>query len=207
MIEFSDFERDALSEVFNIGVGHAAATLSIMVGEQIQLAVPNVQLVARSEAFNTLSPSEGGQICAVRQHFRGEMAADALLIFSERNGLELVRAMLRQMGEQSFPLDVLGEMAQEAVSEIGNIVLNSVMSTIADLFGTSFTGSLPVVQIGSCDDIFKPKPDEAAQYILVLHISFGIESFEVRGYLAFILDVPAIDNLKKNITRVFSGLN
>jgi chemotaxis protein CheC len=203
MIAFSEFERDALAEVFNIGIGHAAATLSRMVGEKIVLAVPTLQLLERSAAFRVLQPQAGARICAVRQHFSGEIAADALLIFPESNGLELVRVMVRQLGDAGLPLDTLGEMEQEAVSEIGNIVLNAVMSTIADLFGIAFGGSLPEFEIGDGDEIFRTDAVGAPEFMLMLHISFGIERVEVRGYLAFILDVPAIDNLKKNIKRVF----
>ncbi|WP_028534962.1 chemotaxis protein CheC [Paludibacterium yongneupense] len=205
MIAFNDFERDALSEVFNIGVGHAAATLSLMLGEPIQLAVPTVRLIARHAASAALAPMAGSRVCAVRQRFSGEITADALLIFPESNGLELVRAMVRQMDGDGLALSAFGEMEQEAVSEIGNIVLNAVMSTLCDMLGASFFGSLPELQIGSCDAIFGTGGDGAGQCMLMLHISFGIERVEVRGFLAFILDLPALDILKKSVARLVPG--
>ena len=48
--ELSEIERDAISEIANIGVSRAAASLRQMVGEQVLLSVPAVNIVSRSEA-------------------------------------------------------------------------------------------------------------------------------------------------------------
>ena len=45
--ELSEIERDALAEIANMGVSRAATSLRQMVGEQVLLSVPAVNIVTR----------------------------------------------------------------------------------------------------------------------------------------------------------------
>ena len=45
----NELEIDALTEMVNIGVGRAATSLRDMVGEQVLLSVPRVNLVSREK--------------------------------------------------------------------------------------------------------------------------------------------------------------
>ncbi len=40
MVDVSDLKRDALLEIFNIGVGRAASSLSMIVGDEVLLSAP-----------------------------------------------------------------------------------------------------------------------------------------------------------------------
>ena len=50
LTELTEIERDAISEIANMGVSRAAASLRQMVGEQVLLSVPSVRIVSRQEA-------------------------------------------------------------------------------------------------------------------------------------------------------------
>ena len=49
--ELSEIERDALAEIANLGVSRAATSLRRMVGEQVLLSVPAVNIVSRVTAW------------------------------------------------------------------------------------------------------------------------------------------------------------
>src|SRR5207342_1211277 len=49
-IELSELEHDALTELVNIGVSRAASSLRTMVGRQVLLSVPSVEVVSRVTA-------------------------------------------------------------------------------------------------------------------------------------------------------------
>ena len=49
--ELSEIERDALAEIANMGVSRAATSLRRMVGEQVLLSVPAVNIVSRVIAW------------------------------------------------------------------------------------------------------------------------------------------------------------
>ena len=54
----TELELDALTEMVNIGVNRAAASLREMIGEQVLLSVPKVTLVSRDKAIAALGYRE-----------------------------------------------------------------------------------------------------------------------------------------------------
>jgi chemotaxis protein CheC len=207
MVELSELEHDALVEIFNIGVGQAAAAMSGIVGEEVTMSVPSITFLSRSEAAQLLEQAhrrngtaetrDDARICGVSQHYEGAFQTEAILMFPEDKSLEIVRLMV---GE-SVPLDELTEMEQEAMSEIGNIILNSCVGTLANLFQHELHGSLPVYQVGSGDEILDATGARAETVVMMLHIDFILEKHQIHGYVAFILDVTALHDLKEQIDR------
>jgi len=208
MVELSELEHDALVEIFNIGVGQAAAAMSGIVGEEVTMSVPSISFLSRMEAAQLLEDAHrrsgigsgrdaGERICGVSQHYEGAFQTEAILMFPEDKSLEIVRLMV---GE-SVPLAELSEMEQEAMSEIGNIILNSCVGTLANIFQHELHGSLPVYQVGSSDEILDATGSRAETVVMMLHIDFILEKHQIHGYVAFILDVTALHDLKDQIDR------
>lgn len=208
MVSLTELEHDALVEIFNIGVGQAAAAMSGIVGEEVTMSVPSITFLSRSEAAQLLEdahrnnqggPDNGGneRICGVSQHYEGAFSTEALLMFPEDKSLEIVRLMV---GE-AVPLAELSGMEQEAMSEIGNIILNSCVGTLANIFQQELHGSLPVYHVGSSDEILDATGTRADTVVMMLHIDFILEKHQIHGYVAFILDVTALTDLKDQIDR------
>jgi len=190
--ELSELELDALTEVVNIGISRASTSLRDMVGEQVFLSVPSVAITSPSQAAELLVQRESRLLVAVRQGFQGEFSGSALLIFPERNSLELVRAVAR--GDLSLE-DIL-ELEQEALAEIGNVILNGCMATIANLLDRRLIISLPEVLTGSAADLFNKTPSLLQDVVLFIHIDFSVKGRELSGYLAMVMDVPSLEALK-----------
>ena len=57
-MDLNELQRDALGEIFNIGVGRAASSLSQIVNDTVLLSAPEVTLVRREEASRVLLGSE-----------------------------------------------------------------------------------------------------------------------------------------------------
>ena len=49
-VDLTELERDALAELANIGVSRAAANLRKMVGKQVLLSVPSVEVLNQKTA-------------------------------------------------------------------------------------------------------------------------------------------------------------
>ena len=67
----SDLEVDALTELVNIGVSRAAASLRQMVGRQVVLSVPSIEVTSRQTAAALMAEREVGPLLAVSQDFEG----------------------------------------------------------------------------------------------------------------------------------------
>jgi chemotaxis protein CheC len=192
-IGLTELELDAFTELVNIGVGRAAASLREMVGEQVLLSVPKVDVVSRTRAVELLGKREAGQLVAVHQVFEGDMTGRVLLIFPETKSLELVRAVTG--GE--LPLEDIIELEQEALAETGNIILNSCLATIANMLKRSLKMSLPEVLHGAGPEFFElAPPPEAGEVVMFLYIDFAMRKRDIHGYIAMLMDMPSLVALK-----------
>lgn len=193
----SELERDALTEIVNIGVSRAASSLRKMIGDQVLLSVPSVEVVSQQRAARLISEREVSDLVAVRQDFTGPFSGRALLIFPETNSLELVRAVT---GDELSLQDVL-EMENEALAETGNIILNSCLATMANMLKRSLSMTIPEVLRGTGASLFETgegTDEEGAGngLVLFLYIDFAVRRRDIRGYIAMIMDLPSLATLK-----------
>jgi chemotaxis protein CheC len=190
----SDTERDALAEIANMGVGRAAASLRQMVGEQVLLSVPAVEIVNRTKAAQLVDGGNSRKLVAVQQSFEGPFSGRALLIFPEAESLELVRSIVG--AEQSFE-DVI-DLEQEALAETGNIILNACLATIANVLRRTMRMSLPAVVRGDGTVLFDAQaPTAGGELVLFLYIDFTIRNRDIHGFIALLMDLPSITALKE----------
>jgi chemotaxis protein CheC len=195
MFDLSELQHDALVEMFNVGVGQAASAMSQIVHEEVTMSVPTIQFQTRADCARTLGSAEGRRICAITQHYEGAFNTDAILMFPEEKSLEIVRLMVGQ----TLSMEELSEMEQEAMSEIGNIILNSCMSTLANIAGKELQGSLPIYHVGTSDELLGKAGSNWDGLVLTLKIDFNIEKHQIHGYVAFLLDLTALQDLRHYI--------
>jgi len=203
MIQISDLQRDALGEIFNIGVGRAAASLSEIVRDEIELSAPTVQFVAPNEVERVLMGREFDHLSMVSQEFSGPFDARAMLVFPEQNALLIVGQMLGGV----VPPEQLGEFEQEAMCEVGNIILNACISALADLFRVEFQGTLPHYEHAEREtlDLFGNISHDTP-VILIVQIDLIIRQQSIQGHLMFLLSVSSLDELLRSINLYLETL-
>lgn len=192
-IELDELEQDALAELVNLGVSRAAASLRKMVGAQVLLSVPAVEVVTRRAAAQLIVARERSALVAVHQDFEGDMSGRVLLIFPEANSLELVRAVIG--GE--LELDDIMDLEQEALAETGNVILNACLATMANQLRRNLRMTLPEILRGEGPDLFEiSDQDGQGDHVLFLYIDFSVREHDIRGYIALIMDLPSLAALK-----------
>lgn len=200
----SDLHLDALAEVFNIGAGRAALSLSEIVGDEVRISVPSVRLLDTTNLNSTTLSLNGGRFGAVTQHFRGPFNSEALLLFTEDQALKIVSDM---MGSQ-MSSEELAEFEHEAMCELGNIILNACLSAIADIFSFTLESSLPDYTVASADNILQRIKDNSDQpYVLVLHIDLAIEKRHTAGNLVFLLSSTSLTNLVSHVDQFLGNIS
>ena len=188
-------ERDALTELVNIGVSRAAASLRKMVGAQVLLSVPAVEVVSRRGAATLLGEREAQDLVAVRQAFAGAFSGKALLIFPQASGLELAHAVAG--GELSD--EAAAELEHEALAETGNIILNGCLASIANTLQQPLSLSLPEVLRGDGAALFEVQGEGAEGLVLFLYIDFSVRAHDIHGYIAMLMDLPSLTALRRLI--------
>ncbi len=193
MFHLDELQTDLLAELFNIGVGKAADSLSKMVDQEVRLSVPSVEF--RSPA--AMADFLGGDnvICSISQEMRGPFDARSMLMFHEDSGMEVVR----QLMGNNLSDELLADMQEEALNEIGNIVLNACIGAIASTLGSKFEVDLPVFQqdkplnLLSCGMI----PNDGS--VMLIRIHMELIDCEVKGYLAFLLGPASQESLRHSL--------
>jgi chemotaxis protein CheC len=193
LLTLDELERDALTELVNIGVSRAAVSLRAMVGEQVLLSVPSLEVMSRAKAAVLIGEREIGELVAVRQHFSGAFSGEAILLFPEENSLELVRAVTGEVMSAA----AAGEMEEEALTETANVVLNSCLATLANMLERPLEMSIPHVTRGASARVFDTEAVASADaVVLFLYINFAINDRNIRGYIAMLMDIPSLEALR-----------
>lgn len=201
--QLSELQLDALAEIFNIGMGQAASSMSQIVDEEIALTVPQIEVIPGScQADAIKSAIQSPRICAVSQDFIGGINARAFLVFPEGKTREIVRRMI---GE-AVSADELSEMEQEALSEIGNIILNSCFSALSDVLHADFQSSMPAYHLGQVDEIMPANSVDDEELMMLLHINFSMPKARIDGYLVFLMALPSFNALVKQVDQFLLGI-
>jgi chemotaxis protein CheC len=201
--KLSEIEQDAIAEIANMGVSRAATSLRQMVGEQVLLSVPAVNIVTREAASRLVERGGSLKLVAVQQSFEGPFSGKALLIFPQAHSLELVRAIV---GDEHSLEDVI-DLEQEALAETGNIILNACLATIANVLHRTMRMSLPSVVRGDGQTLFDVDArDGSGNLVLFLYIDFTIKKRDIRGFIALLMDLPSISALKEIVRDFIDGI-
>ena len=202
MIDLSELEHDTISELINIGVGRAASSLSEMVDQPVELTVPRITFVERfSDTDLARAPTE--VVSAVSQTFDGPFKGEAMLVFPEERSLELVRSLLKV----DVPLDTLTDLEQEALMEVGNIILNACLGSISNVLGEPINCSMPsfrkresrsLLDDGDLGTGSKP-------VLMILHVQFMLRQNDIDGYVLFVMDLDSIQMLRELVRRFIAN--
>jgi len=199
----TELEQDAIAEIANMGVSRAAASLRQMLDEQILLSVPAVRIVNRQTAA-ALVQSASNKLVAVQQHFEGPFSGKALLIFPEAQSLELVRTVV---GEEHSLEDVI-DLEQEALAEIGNIILNACLATIANVLRHTMHMTLPTVVRGDGETLFGVhSQNDDDNLVMFLYIDFETRKRKIKGFIALLMDLPSIAALKTIVQQFIASVD
>lgn len=206
VIDLDDDTRDALAEAFNLALGEAAASFADIVHEEIQMTVPVVELLPRAELVRQLQglprDSASAKLCSIAQRFdrqQGGLSTEAMLLFPEHGSLEIVRRML---GDSSPAAEQISELEQDALAEVGNIIINSCMNSLAHIFDTELIGTLPGVRSAEPQELFGDHA--ASDMVLMARIGMNMLTQEISGYVLFLMELSALESSIECIRHFFA---
>jgi chemotaxis protein CheC len=190
-------QMDALGEVINIAFARTAASLSQLSGSRVLLDAPGVEVLAIDEVPGALANFIKEEVVSVHQIFTGPVAGDALLMLNYEGAVNLTD-LLCEYGLKSHTLDA---SAREALTEIGNILLNACLGVFGNLLRVHVSFSMPRLHLESLDKMLRSITIgvEDLRYAVVVSTEFRIRESAVSGYLAIVLGVSSLDRLLKAI--------
>ncbi|WP_050614799.1 chemotaxis protein CheC [Bacillus testis] len=143
--KISTMHLDILKEIGNIGAGHAATSLSTVLGKKIDMKVPKVRVVSFDEVMELAGGAER-VVVSVFLRIEGDAPGSMFFILSMEQAEYFVRQMTgdRQFSFQSPPYS---EIALSALQELGNILSGSYLSSLSDFTSLNLYPSVPALSV------------------------------------------------------------
>lgn len=196
-------QLDALQELLNIGIGRAAGSLNQMLEKPIRLHIPVLQLGTMEELSQEVQKMQDVTLSCVQLPFQGTFSGSSCLLFPTENAKALVVALT---GESEDP-GTVDSLREAALTEIGNIVLNGIMGSLANILNHRIIYSVPSYQETSIQGLLQPTPSDSSKFILWAQTQFTIEEYDLTGDMMLMLEIPdwglllnAINNLSLSTT-------
>lgn len=183
----SKFQLDALVEVGNIGMGHAASALSKMLNKKIKMTVPYINFMPIQRLPEMFGNVEA-LVAGVYLEVTGDAKGKVLLLFPRDSALCLADIIMNREPGQT---NILSQIDQSALMEVGNILIGSYLTALNDFTGLSLRQSVPKLafdMIGAVMDFLIIEVSAVAEEALVIETQLIEPSNKLKGYIIFLFD-------------------
>ena len=201
-MNLDDFELDSLSELFNVGLHRAAASLSEITGQRIIVDMPKLLVCPIAEIEKPLADLIGGEIATVHQIFGGAVVGDAVLLIEHDKAALLAKLMTSGEAAGGGRLD---QSAREVLAEIGNIVLGACLSGFGDMLELPVSFSVPRIHIESLKSILGSLRTDASepQYAVIVATQFRLSELAVDGYMVIAIPATSLSRITHALAERF----
>ncbi len=197
-MNLTNLQKDALIELLNVGLGHAANVLSKMINSTIHLRVPSIYLLSKDQSDNLISQSNQDNLSSVQLDFNGDYSGMVGMLFPT----ESANALVNQLIDQDSQTDEIDEMKIGALTELGNIILNAVMGSISNVIKSELSFSIPKYTKFNLKSLINQTIHSNVS-ALFAEAQFDIQSIQINGNLILIFELQSFDKLLKQINSLY----
>ena len=191
-MNLDQLDKDALTELFNIGLHRAASSLSELTGQRILVELPRLWICPIDETYARLMEFLDGDLATVHQIFKGNVTGDAVLVLDYASATRLTGLMTGGGVAIGGRLD---QSAREVLAEVGNVILSSCLSSFGDMLHVAVTFSVPRMHVESLEGLLRSLQvdNEELNYTLLAATRFRLTEGEVGGYLMIAVGMHSLE--------------
>ncbi len=190
-MELTEIQRDVLTEIFNIGVGCASSSLSELIMKEVQLEVPEIDIIKLAEIPKKLKSISDKSLSMVEQKFTCSFSGKAALIFPTDDASKLVEIL---SGEEIGSCD-LDSVKEGTITEVGNIIINGLLGSISNFLEETMDFTLPIYEEVHVNNIKSDEDDSQFQVTIICKTKFIVQDLHVEGHFMMCINVNAVDKL------------
>ncbi|OPY56188.1 MAG: CheY-P phosphatase CheC [Pelotomaculum sp. PtaU1.Bin035] len=205
----SSLQQHVLKEFLNVSIGQATYSLSEMANQKIQLTIPEIELtnipsLSKKLKDGSFSKMFTGHIVSSSLAFGNEFNGKAKLVFPVNKGKILVNFFVGEevSPENGYDQDNFSDTDIDALKEIGNIILNTIVGGFANLLDKQIIYSLPEVDFSYYPGQEPELIFDVGHNILLIHTTFSLVKAKVEGAIFIILTMESISNLIGKINEM-----
>ncbi|MCX6155810.1 MAG: chemotaxis protein CheC [Candidatus Kapabacteria bacterium] len=198
---FNEIQRDAFREIVNMGVGKAANLLNTIIGHHIHLNVPNLRII-KNENLDENFYGTNVNLSAVNLAFNGFINGACKLIFPTGSASKLVSLFTNEESD----LEDFDAIRVGTLSEIGNIVLNSLIGTLCNQLKVNLSFTVPTYKEGFVKELFETSSPEDNSILILAGTTFIIEEINISGDFVLIVELGSLQLFKDLIDKYVGEL-
>ncbi len=199
MTRFDEALIDALREIINIGVGRAAGTLNELLGQHIALEVPQIRIINQHELDGVAPGTNEKTVSMVLLQFSGEFSGFSTLLFTADCASKLVDLLV----DDETPSSELDAIKTGTLTEVGNILLNAVMGSIANLLKSHLNYTIPRYQEGSLRVLLDSIWAKDSESALEITTRFTVQSSQITGEFLVLFEVGSFNTFIAGLQAAF----
>jgi chemotaxis protein CheC len=196
-MEITELQLDSLKEIINIGVGRSAASLNKILNKRISLQVPDLHIIEYENIKYKLDKFDNNKLSIIKMPFIGNLTGIAELVFSTNGASKIVKILT----DEAISDEALNDQIRKnALTEVGNIILNALVGTIGNLLKTRMQYSIPKYFECDSEDVAKSASMDS-KWVIYAETVFKIVDEDIIGSFILFLEVESFDNLLLMLTE------
>ncbi|GAC1393737.1 MAG: chemotaxis protein CheC [Vulcanimicrobiaceae bacterium] len=190
--QLNELQKDALREVGNIGAGHSATALSLLLDTKVNLTTPHVEVVKFRELADRMHYGER-TVAVLHMHVRGAAPGRIVVLFDRKQAQDFVDAFIKRLiGD----IKMFDSIKDSTLMELGNIIAGSYLTAIIELTGVDLILSVPTLAYGTVDEALqKLMTIDPNQDVFLIENSFLDKDKEISGQFLLIPETGSITPL------------
>ena len=200
MVKPTSKQSAVLRQVIDAGLDLAASVLNTLFNSPIRLEIPFLKVLSQSDLMGELAEFGDNRISAVEMDFKGHVSGTLCLVLKKSAASALVLALAG--GEPVDPDE--DSIRQGALCEVGNIVLNAVIGSLANLLNLRFVFSVPSYVEETVERQFGVDQNDPDESILLVRTRFVVDELSVDGNIVLFIKVKVLKELLKAIDASLS---
>lgn len=196
--KLTDEQMDALREIGNIGMGHAATALSQLIGRTIHLSVPKASIINIASVPEALGGAEK-LVFGIYLQILGDARGNILLIFPRDSAFKLIEKLLMKKVSRGA---ILSEMEASTLKEVGNILSSAFLNALGTLLKMTLIPSIPLLSYdmaGAVVDYVLIELGAVGDHSVMMETEFQAETDNINGHFFLIPDPASLGIILKTI--------
>jgi chemotaxis protein CheC len=191
---------DFFRELENIGAGHAATALSMLLSHAVSIRVPCAKVCNYTEICDILHGPENvvaGLLVGISEDIKGFI----LLVLDEKDALKLTRTVVGDITDNMSDQE-REEINMSALKEVANILIGSYLSAISEMTGLTIDASVPDLvfdMAGAVMNLLAVAYGEFGDQVLFMETEFCDQEESLLGHFFLVPDVESYKTLTEKM--------